>query len=74
MDCNEWFTFSISLIVMMPSAVYSPSPSSSTPQSSLSLKLRAWERVEHKHCQWLLTLFRAGYAARAGKAGAVVDR
>ena len=64
MDCSEPFTLSIALMAMMPSAVYSPSPYSSNPQSWLSLKLRAREQAERKHCQRLLTVgFEAGGGA-----------
>ena len=55
MDCSEPFTLSIALMAMMPSAVYSPLPPSSSPQSWFALKLRAREQAEHEHCQRLLT-------------------
>ena len=56
MDCSEPFILSIALMAMMPSAVYSPLPYLSSPQSLFSLKLRAREQAERKHCQRLLTL------------------
>ena len=39
MDCKVVFTLSISVIALMPSAVYVPRPNWSSPQSSLPARL-----------------------------------